>query len=73
MDADGTPITIEGTDRLARCLQHETGHLDGFLYTDTLIGRYKRQAKKAIKRNGWTESGYSWVPGEDADPFGHDD
>ena len=72
-DVDGNPVEHRGTGLLARCLQHETGHLDGFLYTDTLIGRYKRQAKKAIKRNGWTEPGYSWVPGEDADPFGHDD
>ena len=73
LDEHGNEIEVEGTGFFARCLQHETGHLDGFLYTDTLIGRYKRQAKKAIKRNGWTEPGYSWVPGEDADPFGHDD
>ena len=72
-DENGNDISIEGYGFFARCLQHETGHLDGFLYTDTLIGRYKRQAKKAIKRHGWTEPGYSWVPGEDADPFGHDD
>ena len=72
-DENGNDISVEGYGFFARCLQHETGHLDGFLYTDTLIGRYKRQAKKAIKRNGWTEPGYSWVPGEDADPFGHDD
>ena len=72
-DENGNDISVEGYGFFARCLQHETGHLDGFLYTDTLIGRYKRQAKKAIKRHGWTEPGYSWVPGEDADPFGHDD
>ena len=72
-DENGNDISIEGYGFFARCLQHETGHLDGFLYTDTLIGRYKRQAKKAIKRHGWTEPGYSWLPGEDADPFGHDD
>ena len=54
-------------------LQHETGHLDGFVYTDVLTGRYKRQAKKVIKRNGWTEAGLTWLPGEDEDPFGHDD
>ena len=29
LDADGTPITLEGTGLFARMLQHETGHLDG--------------------------------------------
>ncbi len=69
----GEDISIEGYGFFARMLQHETGHLDGFVYTDVLTGRYKRQAKKAIKRNGWTEAGLTWLPGEDEDPFGHDD
>ena len=69
----GEDISIEGYGFFARMLQHETGHLDGFVYTDVLTGRYKRQAKKAIKRNGWTEAGLTWVPGEDEDPFGHED
>ncbi|TSD99401.1 peptide deformylase [Skermania sp. ID1734] len=72
-DAKGEPVTIEGTGFFARMLQHEVGHLDGFLYTDTLIGRNARAAKKAIKRNGWGKPGLSWVPGEGPDPFGHDD
>ncbi|ADK29613.1 peptide deformylase [Corynebacterium pseudotuberculosis] len=72
LDEHGNPVSYEGTGFLARCFQHEVGHLDGFLYTDTLVGRYKRQAKKAIKRNGWTEAGLTWMPGEDEDPFGWD-
>lgn len=70
---DGQPVTYEGYGFFARCLQHECGHLDGYLYTDTLIGRWKREAKKTIKRNGWTKPGLTWQPGEVADPFGHDD
>ena len=31
-------------------LQHETGHLDGFLYVDRLIGRHARAAKKTVKK-----------------------
>ncbi|HHU67963.1 peptide deformylase, partial [Corynebacterium sp.] len=69
--ADGNEIEVEGTGFFARCLQHEVGHLDGFLYTDVLIGRYKRQAKKTIKAHGWTEPGLTWMPGEVEDPFGH--
>ncbi|MFH5208375.1 peptide deformylase [Antrihabitans sp. NCIMB 15449] len=72
-DADGEPVVVEGTGFFARMLQHEVGHLDGFLYTDVLIGRNARAAKKAIKRNGWGVPGLSWIPGTVEDPFGHDD
>ena len=51
----------------------DLGHLDGFLYTDVLVGRWTRAAKKAIKREGWGVPGLSWLPGEGRDPFGHDD
>ncbi|TDY04560.1 peptide deformylase [Mycolicibacterium litorale] len=71
LDADGTPITVEGTGLFARMLQHETGHLDGFLYLDRLIGRHARAAKRTVKHNGWGVPGLSWTPGEDPDPFGH--
>lgn len=73
LNEHGEEVSVEGTGFLARCFQHEVGHLDGFVYTDTLIGRWKRQAKKAIKANGWTEAGLTWMPGVDEDPFGHDD
>ena len=47
------PITLEGNGLFARMLQHETGHLDGFLYLDRLVGRHARAAKRAVKSNGW--------------------
>ncbi|GEM30014.1 peptide deformylase [Nocardia neocaledoniensis NBRC 108232] len=72
-DEHGEPVDIEGTGFFARMLQHEVGHLDGFLYVDVLIGRNARAAKKAIKRNGWGTPGLSWIPGTVPDPFGHDD
>ena len=71
LDADGAPITIEGNDLFARMLQHETGHLDGFLYLDRLIGRHSRSAKRAVKSHGWGVPGLTWTPGKDPDPFGH--
>lgn len=71
LDADGKPVTIEGNGLFARMLQHETGHLDGFLYLDRLIGRHARSAKRTVKANGWGVPGLSWMPGEDPDPFGH--
>jgi peptide deformylase len=71
LDADGNPVTLEGTGLFARMLQHETGHLDGFLYVDGLIGRHARAAKRAVKAQGWGVPGLSWTPGEGPDPFGH--
>jgi peptide deformylase len=73
VDRHGDRVEIEGKDFFARMLQHETGHLDGFLYVDVLMGRNARAAKKAIKRHGWGVPGLTWLPGEDEDPFGHDD
>jgi peptide deformylase len=35
-DLRGRPITVAGTGLLARCLQHETDHLDGTVYVDRL-------------------------------------
>jgi peptide deformylase len=70
-DVDGAPVTVSGHGYLARCLQHETDHLDGFVYTDRLVGRNKRAAKRAIRDHGWGVPGTSWMPGVDPDPFGH--
>jgi peptide deformylase len=71
LDADGNPVELEGTGLFARMLQHETGHLDGLLYTDRLIGRWARAAKRAVRSHGWGVPGLSWTPGEVPDPFGH--
>lgn len=71
LDADGSPVSLEGTGLFARMLQHETGHLDGFLYLDRLIGRHARAAKRTVRKNGWGVPDLSWLPGEVPDPFGH--
>jgi len=71
MNADGDPVSLEGTGLFARMLQHETDHLDGFLYVDRLIGRHARAAKRSVKSNGWGVPGLSWLPGDVPDPFGH--
>ncbi|AHD20997.1 peptide deformylase [Rhodococcus pyridinivorans] len=72
-DENGEPVEIEGHGFFARMLQHEVGHLDGFLYVDVLIGRNARAAKKTIKRAGWGVPGLTWLPGSVEDPFGHDE
>ncbi|MFI5952386.1 peptide deformylase [Cryptosporangium sp. NPDC051539] len=42
-DLEGNPIRVEGTGMLARCLQHETDHLNGIVYVDRL-GPDEREA-----------------------------
>jgi len=37
IDRTGNEFIIEGTDFLARCLQHEIEHLDGILYIDHVV------------------------------------
>jgi peptide deformylase len=49
VDAAGSPITVEGTGLMARCFQHECGHLDGQLFIDLLEGDTKREALQAAR------------------------
>ncbi|ATE57929.1 MULTISPECIES: peptide deformylase [Actinosynnema] len=72
-DGNGDPVEVEGTGFFARCLQHETDHLDGYLYLDRLVGRHKRASKKMIKANGWGVPGLSWDPATSEDPFADDE
>jgi peptide deformylase len=49
----GDPVTIEGSETLARCFQHETDHLDGVLFIDLLDPETKKAAMKAIREAEW--------------------
>ena len=44
LDARGEQITVDGTDLLARCLQHEIDHLHGKLFLDYLSMLKRRAA-----------------------------
>ncbi|MBV9485957.1 MAG: peptide deformylase [Frankiaceae bacterium] len=50
VDVAGKTVRVEGTGLLARCLQHECGHLDGQLYIDLLDGDLRRDALRAARR-----------------------
>ena len=41
-DQHGEPVQVEGTGLLARCLQHETDHLNGTLYIDRLTAKARK-------------------------------
>jgi peptide deformylase len=52
-DMVGEPLTVEGSDLLARCLQHETDHLDGVLFIDRMDAEQRRMAMRAIREAEW--------------------
>ena len=52
-DLHGEPVVIEGSELLARAIQHETDHLDGVLFIDRLDDASRRAAKKAIRESDW--------------------
>lgn len=54
-DQHGHPREITGSGQLARMLQHETDHLDGRLYIDTLRGDTRRQALRAVRSAPWAK------------------
>ncbi|WP_328536781.1 peptide deformylase [Streptomyces sp. NBC_00344] len=58
-DAEGNPITVRGTGYFARCLQHETDHLYGYLYIDRLS---KRDRKDALRQMEEGTPRYETVP-----------
>jgi peptide deformylase len=53
--AHGDPVQIVGDGELARCLQHETDHLDGVLFIDRLDAERRRAALKAIREADWND------------------
>ena len=52
-DMHGEPVTIEGSDLLARAIQHETDHLDGILFVERLDAETRKAAMKAIRESEW--------------------
>ena len=49
----GDPVTLEGTGQMARCVQHETDHLDGVLFIDRLDATQRKLAMKEIRAAEW--------------------
>jgi len=54
MNQHGEPVTIEGSELLARAIQHETDHLDGVLFVDRLDREQRKLALKAIREAEWS-------------------
>lgn len=53
MNMHGEPVVIEGSELLARAVQHETDHLDGILFIDRLDPDARKEAMRMIRESEW--------------------
>ena len=49
----GEAVQVVGTQVLARCLQHETDHLDGVLFIDRMDAATRKLAMREIRAANW--------------------
>jgi peptide deformylase len=49
----GDPIKVEGSEMLARAIQHETDHLDGILFIERMPKDSRKLAMKEIRDSEW--------------------
>ena len=49
----GDPVVLEGSEILARCIQHETDHLDGIIFIDKLDPETRKRAMREIREADW--------------------
>ncbi|GCB46959.1 peptide deformylase [Streptomyces sp. NL15-2K] len=48
LDKEGRPLAVEGTGYFARCLAHETDHVNGHVYLDRLSKRERKDALRQV-------------------------
>jgi peptide deformylase len=53
----GDPVQVVGAGLMARCVQHETDHLDGVLFIQRLDAAARREAMRAIRAAEWYDTG----------------
>lgn len=49
----GDPVQLVGTGQMARCVQHESDHLDGVLFLDRLDPKRRKEAMRQIRQADW--------------------
>lgn len=53
VDMNQEPVTVSGSGLMARCLQHETDHLDGIVYVQRLKPEHRKEALRQIRATDW--------------------
>ncbi|MFC4373648.1 peptide deformylase [Nocardia halotolerans] len=57
VDSAGAPVEFEAEGLLARCVQHETDHLDGVLFINRLEPADRKDAMRTIRESDWFRAG----------------
>ena len=52
-DPHGRPISMLASGLMARCIQHETDHLDGILFLQRLSDEQRKDSMKTIRQSEW--------------------
>ncbi len=69
----GDPLQIVGEGLLARCIQHETDHLDGVIFIDRLDAQLRKDALREIRKSEWYDPSRTVIkvsPHGTSSPFG---
>lgn len=53
VDMHGQPVTLDATGILARCVQHETDHLDGVMFMQRMDPDDRKAAMRTIRESDW--------------------
>ncbi|MGP9781458.1 peptide deformylase [Arthrobacter sp. MYb211] len=61
VDKFGKPVRIAGEGMLARCVQHETDHLDGILFLDRLAPEEKKAAWRTLRAGNYEQTATATV------------
>ncbi len=52
-DCQGNPVEYEGTELLARCIQHETDHLNGIMFMKQQRAEDRKLAMAEVRNSQW--------------------
>ena len=70
VDLHGRPVEVSGTGFMARCLQHETDHLDRHLFIDGLDPADRTAFLADLERQDWYGAGRTSVHSDPDDSKG---
>ncbi|MEV6066454.1 peptide deformylase [Nocardia sp. NPDC052001] len=57
VDMDGAAVEFRAEGLLARCVQHETDHLDGVLFLQRLDPAVRKEAMRTLRESSWFTQG----------------
>ncbi|MCU1646704.1 MAG: Peptide deformylase [Nocardia sp.] len=65
VDMHGAPVEFRAEGLLARCVQHETDHLDGVLFLQRLAPEVRKEAMRTLRESSWFSRGITVLPASD--------